>query len=115
MLCNLQWRDASLNVFNETGLSIGLEITEYQGLSYELVAENTTATGFDTYRVYANFDDPGAQVVAVYGLQDTALTITTTGSFYQDPLGGPLSTTINPILYPSFSQFALRFMGDHWN
>jgi len=40
--------------------------------------------------------------VAVYGLQDTALTITTTGSFYQDPLGGPLSTTINPILYPSF-------------
>ena len=102
MLCNLQWRDASLNVFNETGLSIGLEITEYQGLSYELVAENTTATGFDTYRVYANFDDPGAQVVAVYGLQDTALTITTTGSFYQDPLGGPLSTTINPILYPSF-------------
>ena len=102
MTCNIQWRDASLEVFQETGLSIGLEITEYQGLSYELVAENTSAPGFDTYRVYANFDDPGAQVVAVYGLQDTALTISTTGSFYQDLLGGPLSTTINPILYTSF-------------
>ena len=102
MTCNIQWRDASLEVFQETGLSIGFEVTEYQGLSYELEAENTSAPGFDTYRVYANFDDPGAQVVAVYGLQDTALTISTTGTFYQDQLGGPLSTTINPILYTSF-------------
>ena len=102
MTCNLQWRNASLEVFQETGLSIGLEITEYQGLSYELVAENTTAPGFDTYRVYANFDAPAAQVVAVYGLQDTALTITTTGSFYQDALGGALPTAINPILYTTF-------------
>ena len=102
MTCNIQWRDASLEVFQETGLSIGFEVTEYQGLSYELEAENTSAPGFDTYRVYANFDDPGAQVVAVYGLQDTALTISTTGTFYQHQLGGPLSTTINPILYTSF-------------
>lgn len=102
MTCNFQWRDAALNVYQETAVSTGLEITEYQGISYELVGENTTAPGFDTYRVYANFDDPAAQVVAVYGLQDTALTITTTGSFYQDQLGGALSTSINPILYSSF-------------
>ena len=49
--------------------------------------ENTTAPGFDTYRVYANFMDPAAQLVAVYGLQDTALSIVSSGSFYQDPLG----------------------------
>ena len=110
MTANLQWRDAGLNVFQETGLSIGLEITEFQGISYELVAENTTGPGFDTYRVYANFDDPGAQVVAVYGLQDTALTISTTGSFYQDELGGPLSTNINPILYT----FAENLPYDSW-
>ena len=51
---NVQWRDAQLNVFQETGLSIGYEITDYTGLSFELVGENTTADDFDTYRVYAN-------------------------------------------------------------
>ncbi len=106
MLCNIQWRDENLNVFNETGISVGYEQTDFEGLSYELVAENTTAAGFDTYRVYANLADPGAQVVAVYGLQDTALSITTTGSFYQDVLGGSLSNTINPILFPSFPNLA---------
>lgn len=102
MLCNIQWRDASLNVFNETGLSVAYEQLDFEGLSYELVGENTTADGFDTYRVYANLTDPGAQVVAVYGLQDTALTINTTGSFYQDVLGGPLATSVNTLLFPSF-------------
>ena len=102
MTCNIQWRDAQLNVFNELGLSIGYELVDYAGLSYELVGENTTGDGFDTYRVYANFIDDGAQVVAVYGLQDTALSVTTTSSFYQDPLGGFLATSINGLLFPSF-------------
>jgi hypothetical protein len=104
--CNVQWRDAALNVYQETGLSIGYEITDYTGLSFELVGENTTADDFDTYRVYANFMDPAAQLVAVYGLQDTALSITTTGSFYQDPLGGPLATASNPLLFPTFPDLA---------
>jgi len=106
MTCNIQWRDAELNVYQETGLSIGYEITDYTGLSFELVEENSTADGFDTYRVYANFMDADAQLVAVYGLQDTALSITTTGSFYQDPLGGPLATASNPLLFPSFPSLA---------
>ena len=86
----------------ETGLSVGFEIQDYTGLSFELVGENTTGPGFDTYRVYANFMHPDAQLVAVYGLQDTALTITSTGSFYQDALGGPLATSIIPLLFSSF-------------
>ena len=102
MTCNIQWRDGAINVFNESALSIGYEQVDYAGLSYELVAENTTGPGFDTYRVYANFIDDGAQVVAVYGLQDTILSISTTSSFYQDPLGGALSTSSNPLLFPSF-------------
>lgn len=106
MTCNIQWRDAEFNVFQETALSIGYEITDYTGLSFELVEENSTGDGFDTYRVYANFMDPAAQLVAVYGLQDTALSITTTGSFYQDPLGGPLATASNPLLYPTFPDLA---------
>ncbi len=102
MTCNIQWRDAQLNVFQETALSIGYEVTDYTGLSFELVGENTTGPGFDTYRVYANFMDPAAQLVAVYGLLDTALSIVSSGSFYQDPLGGPLSTASNPLLFPTF-------------
>ena len=99
---NIQWRDAQLNVTQEVDLSLGYEVTDYTGLSFELIGENTSSPGFDTYRVYANFDDPAVQLVAVYGLQDTALTIETTGTFYQDALGGPLATTINPILFGAF-------------
>ena len=102
MTCNLQWRDEALTVNNEVGLSIGYEVTDYNGLSFELVGENTTSEGFDTYRVYANFIDPGAQLVAVYGMQDTVLSIVTSGTFYQDPVGGPTSTTSNPALFPGF-------------
>ena len=100
--CNIQWRDSQLNVNQETGLSVGYEIQDYTGLSFELVGENTTGPGFDTYRVYANFMDPDAQLVAVYGLQDTALSITTTGSFYQDAFGGALATAVNPLLFSTF-------------
>ena len=102
MVCNIQWRDANLEVYNETALEVGFEQTDFIGLSYELIGENTTGDGFDTYRIYANFEDPGAQLVAVYGLQDTTLSISTTGSFYQDALGGPLSTAVNPLLFDSF-------------
>ena len=102
MQCNIQWRDGELNVYNELALSIGYEQLDFDGLSFELVGENTTGPDFDTYRVYANFVDPAAQVVAVFGLQDTTLSVSTTGSFYQDPLGGPLATSVNGLLFPSF-------------
>ena len=104
MTCNLQWRDAQINVNQELGLEIGFELVDFAGLSYELVGENTIGDGFDTYRVYANFIDDAAQVVAVYGLQDTTLSIETTGSFYQDPLGGPLASATNPLLFPTFEE-----------
>ncbi len=100
--CNIQWRDANLNVQQETNLSIGYEIQDYTGLSFELVGENTTGPDFDTYRVYANFMDPNTQLVAVYGLLDTALSITSTGTFYQDALGGPLAVSVNPLLFDAF-------------
>ena len=93
---NLQWRDAALNVYSEEGLT--LEMTSFQGLTYETVGENTTSDGFNTYRVYANFDNPNDQLVALYGIQDTTLSITTTGSFFQDPIGGAFASQINPLL-----------------
>ena len=105
MQCNLQWRDAQLNVYQELDLSIGYEITDYTGLSYELIGEGTAGEGFDTYRVYANFMDDDAQLTAIFGLQDTVLSIATTGSFFQDVLvGGPTAESINEALFgnPAF-------------
>ncbi len=70
----------------------------YDGLSFELVASDAVI-GFDTYRVYANFTNPFDQVVAVYGQDVNPLSISTTGTFYQNPGGGPTSSNINPALY----------------
>ncbi|MEJ6795757.1 MAG: hypothetical protein QNK63_03510 [Flavobacteriales bacterium] len=70
----------------------------YDGLSFELVASDAVI-GFDTYRVYANFTNPLDQVVAVYGQDVNPLSISTTGTFYQNPGGGPTSSNINPALY----------------
>jgi hypothetical protein len=97
---NLQWRDTALNVYNETSLS--LEMTSFQGLTYETVGENTSSDGFHTYRVYANFENPNDQLVAIFGIQDTALSITTTGTFYQNDFGGAFANSVNPLLYPNF-------------
>lgn len=102
--CNLQWRDGDLNVFAETGLNVGYEQTEYTGLSFEeiQVHEGGDLDGMTTYRAYANFDEPSTQLVAVYGLQDTALSISSTSAFYQDALGGPTSTSVNALLFSAF-------------
>ena len=70
----------------------------FTGLSWELVASDVTP-GFDTYRVYANFTNPFDQLVAIYGQDITPLSITTTGSFFQDGLGGFTSNEILPALY----------------
>ena len=41
MTCNIQWRDAQLNVLQETALSIGYEVTHWPVL--RALGENTTA------------------------------------------------------------------------
>ncbi|MEO0405262.1 MAG: hypothetical protein AAF193_10355, partial [Bacteroidota bacterium] len=75
----------------------------YTGLTYELVASDAVP-GFDTYRVYANFTNPFDQLVAVYGQDATPLSISTTGTFYQDANGGPLSTDVNAATFGFFPQ-----------
>ncbi|MDG1766076.1 MAG: hypothetical protein P8H98_04735, partial [Flavobacteriales bacterium] len=74
----------------------------FTGLSYELVAEDGAAPGMDTYRVYANFSNPNDQLVAVYGQDIAPLSISSTGTFYQDAAGGAYSTDISPALYGAF-------------
>jgi hypothetical protein len=74
-------------------------------LTYELVGYNTVGT-MDTYRVYANFTDPGDQLVAVFGHDEANLSITSETGFYQDALGGPTPALINPDLFDAFPDLA---------
>lgn len=68
-------------------------------IGYDVVAQNTVG-GMTTYRIWAEFADPGEQLVAVYGFDSVPLTINTTTEFYQNPLGGPLAVSYNPALLP---------------
>ncbi|MDA0913292.1 MAG: hypothetical protein O2818_01815 [Bacteroidetes bacterium] len=82
----------------------------FQGLTWELVAENTIE-GDNTYRVYAQFE-PGAAVdmTALYGDATAPWWTTTTGSFYQHPLGADFGGNINPGFFAFFPE--LEF--DSW-
>lgn len=121
-LLNIQWQSATGVTFNEEGIALSLvggctdqEAINYDlsatvddgsclfaepsfdGLSWELVGANTI-DDFNTYRVYANFTNPDEQLVAVFGVEELPLNISTSGTFYQNPLGGPFSTSITPAL-----------------
>ena len=60
-----------------------------------------------TYRIYASFDDAGDELIAIYSIGSTeanpvALSTTVTTSFYQNPFGGSLATSINPAFFGAF-------------
>ena len=69
-----------------------------------------TVNGMTTYRVWAEFSDPTEQLVAIYGFDSVPLTVNTTTEFYQNPLGGALGSSINPLLLPVDSLLAF----DSW-
>lgn len=68
---------------------------------YAVHAEGELA-GMTTYRVYVLTDTPEDVLSVVFGDDEFPLTISTSTSFYQSPLGGSTATIINPLLYPSF-------------
>jgi len=82
--------DPAATIDNGTCIFVNPSFTE---LTWELVASNAIP-GFQTYRVYANFTNPNDQLVAIYGQDVTPLSITTSGTFYQNPLGTAYSTGI---------------------
>ena len=65
----------------------------FVGMEYETVAE--TANGV-TYRVYATFDNPTDELIAVYALETAPMVVDVSTSFYQDGVGAVFAQTINP-------------------
>ena len=44
--------------------------------------------GFQVWRIYAEFNNPGDRLLSVFGNSSSPLTITSPNEFYQDPYGG---------------------------
>jgi hypothetical protein len=69
------------------------------GLESELFA--STDVG-NVYRVYATFDDPKDELVAIYGTDVDPMTLSVTTSFYQNAFGSNFGSTINPAFFGPF-------------
>ena len=76
-----------------------MALANFVGMEYETVAETANGT---TYRVYATFDNPTDELVAVYALDTAPMVVGVSTSFYQDPVGAVLAQTINPAFYGVF-------------
>lgn len=79
----------------------------FTGITVETTATSEFGT---TYRFYANFDSPTDELIAVYGEESVSLSaplqVTTTTSFYQDPLGVFLGQGINELFFSVFPSMA---------
>ena len=74
-------------------------LASFVGMEYETVAETAYGT---TYRVYATFDNPNDELVAVYALETAPMTVGVSTSFYQDAVGAVLAQTINTLFFTTF-------------
>lgn len=63
----------------------------FTGLTYELVS-STDST--NTFRVYATFNQPTDELIALYGTAEHPWLLTLNGALYQSEFGGPLGTDI---------------------
>ena len=88
-------------------LTSGLAQANFVGLESEVYTESDFGT---VYRVYAKFDSPTDELVAVYALETSPMVLDVTTSFYQDAVGGTLGNTINPAFFGAFP--SLEF--DSW-
>jgi len=82
-----------------TALMSSMALANFVGMEYEAVAETANGT---TYRVYAKFDNPTDELVAVYALETAPMVVGVSTSFYQDGVGAVLAQTINPAFFGAF-------------
>jgi len=88
-------------------LIAGSAMADYTGLTFEGV---DNGDGTWTARIYANFSAATDELDAVFGDAQDSLSISSSGGFYQNALGGATSLSINPALIPLFPSLAF----DSW-
>ena len=82
-----------------TALMSSMALANFVDMEYEAVAETANGT---TYRVYAKFDNPTDELVAVYALETAPMVVGVSTSFYQDAVGAVLAQTIHPAFFGAF-------------
>lgn len=70
-----------------------VDTTGFTGLSYELVGEDLV-DGMSTYRVYANFESAGYELISLFGNAEFPWELEAEAGFYQSPLGGATAAFI---------------------
>jgi len=74
-------------------------MSDYIGISFEY---EDAGNDLWTMRLYAEFTSSTDQLNAVFGDSQSSLYIRSENGFYQNPFGGPTSTSINPALFVIF-------------
>ena len=74
----------------------------FEGLTAEAYQLNSTESGVHTFRVYAQFSNPGDQLISVFGTAASPISVSTTTAFYQDPMGSETNGNMNPLLFNDF-------------
>ena len=69
------------------------DTTGFLGLSYALTAEDVIQ-GTKTYRVYAEFDGFGFELISIFGEPESPMRLASEAGFFQSSLGGPLANAI---------------------
>ena len=69
-----------------------------ESLSYEVFADDGI-DGLTTYRLYANFSSDEVEVTAQYGTEAAPWQLIPSSTFYQDELGSPVASAINPAFF----------------
>ncbi|MBM72324.1 MAG: hypothetical protein CL847_06035 [Crocinitomicaceae bacterium] len=88
-------------------LTSGIASANFVGLESELVTESEYG---NVYRVYATFDNPTDELVAIYALETAPINVTCSTQFFQSGVGSALATGINPAFLPFFPDLAF----DSW-
>jgi plastocyanin len=86
-------------LFCLAALTSGMAQANFVGLESEIHTESEYGT---VYRVYATFDSPTDELVAIYALETAPMTVTCSTSFFQSAEGSALGTAINPAFFGNF-------------
>ena len=86
-------------LFLIAALTTGIASANFVGLESELITESEYGT---VYRVYATFDNPTDELVAIYALETAPIEVVCSTSFFQSAVGSALGSEINPMFFTFF-------------